>query len=117
MVFLRNVQFCGVIDVRKLVIKQLTVVCKTVLPKTSHSAEKREIKPMKINLVQIETESEIGNRDSQKFIGARVAEKIPEIKFPVKYSRIDEEWTIKNKKKSQAVAQDVTLGIVVSERI
>ena len=29
----------------------------------------------------------------------RVAEKIPEIKFPVKshFSRIDEEWTIKNK--------------------
>ena len=57
------------------------------------------IKPVKINHVQIETESEIGNRDSQKFIGARVAEKIPEIKFPEKsyFSRIDEEWTIKNK--------------------
>ena len=54
---------------------------------------------MKINHVQIETDSEIGNRDSQKFIGARVAEKIPEIKFSVKshFSRIDEEWTIKNK--------------------
>ena len=75
------------------------VDCKTVLPKTSHSAEKREIKPVKINHVQIETDSEIGNRDSQKFIGARVAEKIPEIKFPVKshFSRIDEEWTIKIK--------------------
>ena len=85
------------------------VDCKTVLPKTSHSAEKREIKPVKINHLQIETDSEIGNRDSQKFIGARIAEKIPEIKFPVKshFSRIgffiyyldgiDEEWTIKNK--------------------
>jgi len=35
------------------------VDCKTVLPKTSHSAEKREIKPVKINHVQIETDSEI----------------------------------------------------------
>ena len=54
---------------------------------------------MKINHVQIETDSEIGNRDSQKFIGARVAEKIPEIKFTEKsyFSRIDEEWTIKKK--------------------
>ena len=75
------------------------VDCKTVLPKTSHSAEKREIKPVKINHVQIETDSEIGNRYSQKFIGARVAEKVQEIKFPVKshFSRIDEDWAIKNK--------------------